>query len=413
MTSALQRASDELDTPSPAGTMLPDMGRVLIVHDWIASWAGAERVLEAILEIFPHADVVVGIIAPKLKNLNDVTRKARETWLASLPGARTNHRWFLPLEGAAFASLDTGRYDVIISSTHAFSKMVRRRSGAVHVCYCHSPPRYLWDLSATYRENARGLQRLALVSATGVLRTVDRWSAGAVDTFLANSKFIADRIRRCYQRHADVVYPPVRAKAIGSARLERGNFLLHVGRLVSYKRVDLAIAAAEQLGVRFIVAGDGPERGRLERLAGGHTEFVGEVSETDAAHLLSTCAAFVFCSEEDFGIAPVEANAHGAPVVGYGRGGLLETMVPGVTAELFHEPSVAAVSSAVRAALARDWSTDLLMANAQRFSLERFREQFATAVGRAVSESRASSPRAPLPSTHPAPATSARRNGPR
>jgi glycosyltransferase involved in cell wall biosynthesis len=194
-------------------------------------------------------------------------------------------------------------------------------------------------------------------------------------------------VRRCYGRESDVVHPPVAAKGAcpppaGAARRE--PFLLHLGRLVPYKRVDLAVLAAERLGVPLVVAGDGPERARLEAMAGPQTRFVGAVSEAEASRLLSTCAAFVFCAEEDFGITPVEANAHGAPVIGFGRGGLLETMVPGVTAELFPEQTVEALVAAAERALDRAWDGAALAANAARFAPERFREGFAAAVDGAL-----------------------------
>lgn len=358
--------------------------RVLLVHDWIAAWAGSERCIEEMLKIFPQADLVVGLKVPDMRDYNAVTRRARETWLARMPGARTHHRWYLPLEGAAFASLDTRGYDLIISSSHAFSKMVRRSSTAIHVCYCYTPPRYLWDLRTTYQQDARGIQRVAFAGATGLLRRMDRWSARGVDHFIAISRYIRDRVKRCYGRDADVVYPPVTVKVHGAASAARGNFLLALGRLVPYKRVDLAVQAADRLGMRLVVAGDGPDRTRLEALAGPHTEFLGTVSEEKAAQLLQSCAAFVFCADEDFGIAPVEANAHGAPVVGYGRGGLLETMREGVTAEFFREQTVDAVTQAIRRTLNRSWNTRELRANAERFSPERFRAELFRAIRDAV-----------------------------
>ena len=372
-------ASEDDTTPSELRSL-----RVLIVHDWLVAWAGSERCVEQMLEIFPQADLVVGLKSPIIRDFNAVTRRARETWLARMPGARMHHRWYLPLQGVAFASLDTSGYDLIISSSHAFSKMVRRGPDAVHVSYCYSPPRYLWDLSATYRQDARGIQRVALASATGVLRSVDRWSARGVDRFIAISRYIGDRVKRCYGRDADVVYPPVSAKPAGSQAGSKGDFLLVLGRLVPYKRVDLAIQAAERLGLPLVVAGDGPDRARLEMLAGPHTEFLGAVSEEQAARLMETCRLFLFCADEDFGIAPVEANAHGAPVVGYGRGGLLETMRAGVTAEFFAEQTVDALADAIRRALDRSWDEVQLRVNAARFSPENFRTQFIRSIGAAL-----------------------------
>jgi glycosyltransferase involved in cell wall biosynthesis len=353
--------------------------RVLVAHEWLVAWAGSERVVEEILTAFPEADVVVGVRRPDMADGHRLTTRARETWLGRVPGARAHHRWFLPLQGLAFASLDTSAYDLVISSSHAFSKMVRARPGAVHLCYCHSPPRYLWDLRDAYRRGAGPLQRAALAVSSPALRRWDRHAAGRVDHFLANSRFVASRVRRAYGRRATVVYPPVSPKG-AVAPGPRGDFLLSLGRLVPYKRVDLAIAAAERLGRRLIVAGDGPDRPRLERLAGRRTEFAGAVSEAEAGRLLSTCAAFVFCAEEDFGIAPVEANAHGAPVVAYRAGGVCESMADGVTAEFFDRQEVEDVAAALARALDRSWDQAALAANAARFSPEVFRGRFRAAV---------------------------------
>ena len=359
--------------------------RVLIVHDWLVTWGGAERCLEQIVGIFPDADVVVGVRDPAFRQYNDVTERARETWLGRVPGAHRHHRWFLPLEGLAFRWLDTRGYDLVISSSHALAKMVRPTRGTKHVCYCYTPPRYLWDLFDTHKRAAGGFERQALIAGARLLRYFDRRSAKGVDHFIAISRCVAERIQRCYERSAEVVYPPVVSKTPYSRiTAPRSDFMLYLGRLVPYKRVDLAIHAAERLGVRMVVAGDGPERKRLEQLAGPMTEFTGSVSEQEAGRLLSSCGLFLFCGEEDFGIAPLEANAHGAPVVAYGRGGLLETMQQGRTAEFFSEQNPEAVMEAAVRALGREWDQKTLRDNASRFSPEHFREAFTACVRRAL-----------------------------
>lgn len=369
---------------APSGAEL-DRLRVLIVHDWLVAWGGAERCLEQLLRVFPQADLAVSLISPSMRHLNEATSRARETWLGTIPGARNHHRWLLPLEGLAFATLDTTGYDLVVSSSHAFAKMVRTDSHTLHLCYCYTPPRYLWDLYETYKSAARGLQRFALVAAAGALRRLDRWSAQRVDRFVAISRCVADRIQRCYGRPADVVFPPVASKtALPERAAKRDSFLLYLGRLVPYKRVDLAMAAAERLGMRLVVAGDGPERARLQQLAGPMTQFAGIVSEEEAGSLLSSCTLFLFCSEDDFGIAPLEANAHATPVVAYGRGGALETLQQGVTAEFFYEQTTDAVVRAARQALSRQWDEEALVQNARRFSPDRFREAFVRCVNAAL-----------------------------
>lgn len=354
--------------------------RVLVVHEWLYTWAGAERVLDEILAVYPDADLVVSFVSDDLRGRYPAAARARELWLAKVPGVQKHHRWFLPLQALAFATLDTRDYDLVISSSHAFAKAVRARPPARHLCYCYSPPRYLWDLQETYAGQASLPQRLALGAMAGPLRTIDRWAAGGVDRFIGISQHVASRVERHYGCPAGVIYPPVDVKPGGSVTGRRGDFLLTLGRLVPYKRVDLAIRAAALLGMRLVIAGEGPERRKLEAIAGPECEFAGSVSEQVAGELLSSCAAFVFCAEEDFGIAPLEANAHGAPVVALRRGAAIETIPEGIAGTFFETETPEAVADAVRVCLRRDWDVGALQANAARFSPDRFRRELSAAV---------------------------------
>lgn len=366
--------------------------RILLVHEWLYAWAGAERCLEQLVALMPHADVLAGIVTPGMRGQHEIADRARESWVGKIPGARRKHRWFLPLHALAFSHFDTSQYDLVVSVSHAFEKAVRaRKRGAVHVSYCLSTPRYLWDLADEHDRLAAPVQRIALRLARPVLRAMDRSLANGVDHFVSLSQFVADRVRRSYGRDSAVVYPPVATKgASAPTRLaaNRDAFLLTLGRLVPYKRVDLAIQAAERLGIKLVIAGAGPERARLERLAGPHAEFRGEVSEEEAGRLLSCCAAFVFCAEEDFGIAPVEANAHGAPVIAYARGGALETIHDGRTGVFFSEHTVDALSLAIRRCLSMSWDESELRRNAERFSPERFREGMRAELNSAIRQGR-------------------------
>lgn len=355
--------------------------RILIVHEWLYTRAGAERCLEQLLALVPHADLLVGMVTPEMRRSYPPAKRAMESWVGKLPGARRHHRWFLPVHALAFRTFDTSKYDLVISLSHALEKTIRKRPGAKHVCYCFSPPRYLYDLRDAYADRAPLAQRLALAAMTAPMRAIDRAGAKGVDRFVCISRTVAGRVQRVYGRDSDVVYPPVSVKAETSTG-RREDFLLSLGRLVTYKRVDLAVAAANRLGMRLVVAGDGPERDRLRKLAGPTVEFAGEVSEAEAGRLMATCRAFVFCGEEDFGIAPVEANAHGAPVVAYARGGLTETMQEGVTGVMFHEQTAAAVAAAVYHCLSHPWDEKRLRDNAGRFSPERFREGMTTILRR-------------------------------
>ena len=359
--------------------------RILLVHEWIYTWAGAERVLAELVELLPHAHLLAGIVTPDMRREHEIAARARETWVGALPGAHRGHRWFLPLHAAAFAGCDARDYDLIVSVSHAFGKLVRARTDATHVCYCLTPPRYLWDLQPTYDEMGTVTQRLALKTSAPILRAIDRYGAQNVSSFISISRYVADRVRRAYSRESTVVYPPVRSGSTSPQNGHRnGTFLLSLGRLVPYKRVDLAVRAAEELQVKLVVAGDGPERERLERMAGRHTEFVGQVSEQEASRLMSQASAFVFCAEEDFGIAPLEANSHGTPVVAYRRGAACETLREGETAVFFDTQSVTSVASAIGRCLGSSWDPDAMRHNASRFAPGRFREQMLESLGQAV-----------------------------
>lgn len=361
--------------------------RVLLVHEWLYTWAGAERVLEQLAVMLPDGEIVCGVVAPEMRHRHAVAAKARETWVGRIPGARRLHRWFLPLHAAAFATLDTRGYDLVISISHSFEKSVRVSGRARHVCYCLSPPRYLWDLRHTYDAMSTFGQRLALRAAAAPLRAVDRWAARGVHQFVSISRHVADRVRRSYGMESAVVYPPVAAKPSSPPGLPIGSpgaFLLSLGRLVPYKRVDLAVQAAERLQIPLVVAGDGPERGRLERIAGRYTQIVGEVTETEAARLLTQCTAFVFCGEEDFGIAPLEANAYGKPVVAYRRGAAPETLIEDETAVFFDRQDPVDVAEAIGKCLGKRWDPSVARANSERFAPSRFREQMLAQLERAM-----------------------------
>ena len=360
--------------------------RVLIAHDWIMSWAGSERCVEQMLQIFPESDLVVGVCTPSMRQLNDVCRQARETWLSRVPGSHKHYQWFVPLEAAAFWFFDTSHYDLVISSSHAFAKAIRPSRHGLHLGYCHSPPRYVWDLYDTYASRTTVLRRAALRIGRLPLQILDRACADHVTHFVANSNYVAQRIERVYGRSARIVYPPVDLKVRSRSKLDirRDDFLLYLGRLVPYKRLEILIQAARLINRRVVIAGDGPDRERLARIAGRQVEFLGTVSEKDGAELLDTCAAFVFCGEEDFGIGPVEANAHGAPVVAFRGGGVLETMIEGVTATFFDQATPESLAAAVRNALEKSWDVTALQTNALRFTPARFRAGFSEAIAAAL-----------------------------
>ena len=305
--------------------------RVAIVHDWLVTWAGAERCLERFLALFPQASLhalIDHLPAPLRAGLHG--RPVRTSWLQSLPGVASWYRTALPLMPAAVRSLDLRGADLVLTSSHAVAKGVRIPRGARHVCYCYTPMRYAWDLRDQYLDGTgwTGLRRSAAGLLLDRLRDWDRRTADDVDDFLAISHVVAGRIARNYGRESTVLYPPVDVEAFtpGGAR---GEHFVTAGRLVPYKRVDVmveAFRARPDLELRVI--GDGPESARLRALAPANVRYLGRVSESALLDELRSARAFLFGADEDFGIAPLEAQACGTPVIAYGHGATTETLRP-------------------------------------------------------------------------------------
>lgn len=357
--------------------------RVALVHDWLLTMGGAERVLEAVAELYPDAPIFSVIADPPALSPALAGRRHYQSFIARLPMARRFYNRYLPLMPAAIERLDLSAYDLVLSDCSAVSKGVRVRPGAVHVSYIHSPMRYLWDLYPEYRRQAGPATRLVMAATFGRLRRWDRVAAQRPDVLLANSHAVATRIRTHYGRASRVLFPPVVVERFSPHR-PRSSYFLVLSRLVAYKRFDLAIAAANQLQVPLVVAGAGPERSRLERMAGPTVTFVGRPSDAEAARLLEEAHALVFPGEEDFGIVMAEALAAGAPVVAYRAGGALDIVTPEETGILFDDLSPAALADAMARVSGLRFSPDRLRREAERFSLGRFREQYQDVVARAL-----------------------------
>jgi glycosyltransferase involved in cell wall biosynthesis len=347
--------------------------RVAITTDWMSNVGGGGRVLVQLHEMFPDAPVYTTICDPP--NLPAEMRgwDIRTSFLQRVPFAVKRYQAFLPLMPLAFEQFDLREYDLVISASSACAKGVITRPDALHLCYCHTPCRYIWDLYHDYARDMRG--RVLFAGVAHWLRVWDRLSADRVDHFVANSREVAGRIRKHYRRDSEVIFPPVDVDRIRPNGKSPEDFYLVVSRLVQYKRIDLAIEAAKRLGRRLIVVGDGPARRRLESIAGTTVEFRGHLPDDEVADLMAGCRAFLFPGWEDFGIAPVEAQAAGRPVVAYGRGGALETVVDGVTGVLFEEQTVKAVVEAMIDIEARRIDSVACRRNAERFSAHLFREQ--------------------------------------
>ncbi len=356
--------------------------RIALVHDWLVTLGGSDRVLLALHQLFPAAPVYVSLhdrqrLPEAFQHLD-----LRTSWLQRLPGTVTHHRFLVPLMPLVFRSLDLRGYEVVLSSSHACAKGVRVDPKAVHICYCHTPMRYAWDFAPAYRQALPPWVRPAAWLAQGWLRRWDRATARRVNHFIANSRFVADRIWRHYGRHATVIHPPVDVDYFTPAgRAE--EFFLIASRLVPYKRIDLAVEAFNRLGKPLVVVGDGPEAPQLRAMARSNVTFAGEVSDEDLRAYYRRCCALVFPGVEDFGIAPIEAQSCGRPVIAYRGGGVRESIVDGRTGTLFNEQSVSALIAAVQSFNPAAFDPRTIRRHAMRFSRKRFHRQIGRFVARA------------------------------
>ena len=366
--------------------------RIAIVHEWLTTLGGSELVLKEMLAVFPEADVyaLVDTMAPcDRETLGLTERRVHTTWMQRLPGIERRYRALLPLMPTAVRGHDLRRYSVVISNAHAVSHRVRVPEGARHLVHCCSPIRYAWDLREEYLAES-GLQRgVSGALARSVLEWVrrgDYQAAQKAHAYAGISSYIGDRIKRCYGRDASVIYPPVDVNYFtpdGKDRI-RGEFYLAASRMVPYKRLPMiAETFARHLPDRqLVIIGDGPELARVRSAAGANVSVLGAQTREVLRDHLRRARAFVFAANEDFGILPVEAQACGTPVVAYGVGGVRETVLEGATGVFFNEQTPLALASAVRRFEEMSFKPDACRANAERFSVPRFREEFRSWVER-------------------------------
>jgi glycosyltransferase involved in cell wall biosynthesis len=354
--------------------------RVAIAHDWLTVPGGSEQVVLALLGMFPQAELFTTVYDPRPWPREITERPVHASWLSRLPGAARHYPKLLPLMSSAFRSFDLSGFDLVLSSSHAFAKNVRAPAGAPHVCYCHTPMRYAWEEGFLQGEQVGRAGRPLLPPLLAWLRRQDLAGAGGPDVFVANSQHVAARIRRYYGRSAQVVHPPVDVEHFLSLERSPEDYYLVFGRVVPYKRVDLALAACSQLGRRLVVAGDGRALPALRAGAPPGVEFRGKVSDSERDELLQGARALLFPGEEDFGIVPVEAQAAGVPVIGFGVGGLAESVADGVTGVLFAEQSVAALAAAIERFESLQLEQRAARESASAFGRERFRARMATVI---------------------------------
>lgn len=370
--------------------------KVAIVHYWWLSNRGGEAVVAAIAELYPEADLYVHVCDEPLvrRTLGEGFKgQVITTFIARLPGAAKHYQKYLPLMPVALEQLDLSAYDLVISSESGPAKGVITRPDALHVCYCHSPMRYVWDMYPAYLQGAGRVVRALFPWVAHWLRVWDRASADRVDHFVANSSFVASRIRKFYRRDAEVVYPPVNVTAFDHRR-ERGDFYLCLGQLVPYKRADMVVEVFNRLGLPLVVIGEGELLDRLKAIAAPNVQLLGRQAFSVVKEKLETCKALVFPGLEDFGIVPVEAMASGAPVIAYGKGGALDTIVHGKTGILFDEQSNSALEAAIRSVETGQHRFDVeaLREHAAGFDKAIFQRRFLQAVERGMAAQKAPPP---------------------
>lgn len=347
--------------------------RVAIIHYWLVGMRGGEKVIEALCDMYPQADIFTHVYAPDMVSEKIRAHRIVPTFINSLPRAARMYKNYLPLMPLALEQLDLRGYDLIISSESGPAKGIIPPPGALHVCYCHTPMRYIWNMYHEYRDGAGALTRLLMPPLSHYLRMWDVSSAARVDSFVANSTTVAVRIRRYYGADSHVIHPPVDTEAFSPLpAAELGDFYLMAGELVAYKRPDLAIRAFNEMKLKLVVIGGGEMLQEVRRLAGPTITVLGSQPFSVLKDHYARCRALIFPGEEDFGMVPVEAMASGRPVIAYGRGGATETVADGLSGVFFPEQSVASIISAVERLNGLALDPAIIAAHAAQFGRKQF-----------------------------------------
>ena len=357
---------------------------VALVHDWLNQQGGAENVLLELHRMYPGAPTYTSFYDPKLVDEAFTQLDIRTTWMQHLPLWRNNHQALMPLYPFAFGTTKITSSEVVVSNCSAFCKGIRIPKGALHICYCLTPTRFLWA-PENYLDGER-TPAGARVILPSLLRLARRWdyrAAQRVSQFVAISSAVAERIQKFYGRSSIVVHPPVDTDRFAPTSSVGEHFLI-VSRLVPYKRIDLAVRTCTELGLPLRIVGTGRAEGNLRSLAGPTVTFVGRLPDHEVSDEMSRCRALLFPGEEDFGITPVEAQAAGRPVVAFAAGGALDTVIEGETGILFGEQTVASMGIALTRMQSAKFSSERLLTNARRFSIEKFHHSFGAAVTKTI-----------------------------
>jgi glycosyltransferase involved in cell wall biosynthesis len=364
--------------------------KVAIIHYWFVGMRGGEKVIEALCEMYPQADIFTHVYVPEV--ISDRIRRHRiiPTYINALPRAAKMYKSYLPLMPLALEQLDLRGYDLIISSESGPSKGIIPPPDALHVCYCHTPMRYIWNMYHEYRDGAGRMTRLLMPPLSHYLRMWDVASATRVDSFVANSATVARRIQRYYRRDSVVIHPPVDTDAFSiAAPSDLSDYYLMAGELVSYKRPDLAVRAFNEMNLKLVVIGGGEMLKEIRRIAGPTVTVLGSQPFEVLKQHYARCRALIFPGEEDFGMVPVEAMASGRPVVAFGRGGATETVEAGQSGVFFAEQTVEAISSAVRSLADIEIDPKKIAAHASQFGRAQFFQKMRTHIECQLAEKKA------------------------
>lgn len=359
------------------------MSEIALLHYWLTNMRGGENVLAEFCRLYPDADIFTHAWNPQTVKEPFCKHRIHESFISRLPGARSGCQKYLPLMPTALRQLDLSEYDVLISSESGPAKGVRKAPGALHICYCHTPMRYLWDMYQEYYDNAGIAGKLGMRLFRDYLRRYDLASAEGVDHFVANSRFVAERIQRIYHRDSTVIYPPVDTAFFREAETgDKQDYYLYVGQLIDYKRPDLAVESCLKLKRKLVIVGDGNCRAKLEKRCAGNSDivFAGRCSGDLLRQYYAGARALLFPGVEDFGIVPLEAQATGTPVIALGRGGALETVRDRETGLFFDTPDAEALCEAIERFEASTWNARRCAEHAEKFNPQRFRDEFSAFV---------------------------------
>jgi glycosyltransferase involved in cell wall biosynthesis len=362
-----------------------------LVHDWYYTNGGAEKVSTSISNIWNDLEhfALIDFLSEVDRKIILKGKKARTSFIQKLPTAKKNHRKFLQLFPMAIEQFDLGEYNVVISSSSSIAKGVLTNQDQLHICYCHSPMRYAWDLHFEYLKDKNLTYGFKAWYAKKVLHKMRIWdvvSSNRVDFFVANSHYIAKRIKKIYNRHSTVIYPPVDVNKY-TLKKEKKEYFLTASRLVPYKKIHLIAEAFNQMPSKeLIIVGDGPDFKKIKNVAKDNINVLGRVKDSALVELMQNAKAFIFAAKEDFGILPVEAQSCGTPVIGYKKGGLLETVIENKTGVFFENQTSLDIKKAVIAFESLDFDATKIRQNAERFSSQRFEKEFKAFVEKKIIE---------------------------